>query len=152
VGAPGEAGGSRRDRPRRWADVDPSRRGIVLAWLAFTLTFVIARIVTGVIKVGEDDTGNVTVGGLHLHHYLWGILIVVLVAIFGLVDRSPRVRSLMGAALGVGLALIVDEIALLLTLEDVYWSSVGWVSVAVAVVLIGIVGTVLTLTRSGARD
>lgn len=138
----------RYSRPRRWSDIDPSRRGIVMAWLAFTVTFVVARVVTGVIKLGDEDTGNMTIGNLHLHHYLWGILIVAAVAIFGLVDRSPKTRTWMGAAFGIGLALIVDEIALLVTLEDVYWSSTGWTSVAAAVSLIGVIGTVLVTTRN----
>lgn len=136
-----------RSRPRRWADIAPSRRGVVAAWVAFTATFIIARVVTGVIKLGDEDTGNITAGGLHLHHYLWGILVVTAVAIFGLVDRNPRARTLMGLGLGIGLALIIDEIALLVTLEDVYWSTTGWTSVAVAVGLIGIIGTVLAITR-----
>ncbi|OZF03280.1 hypothetical protein CH299_08105 [Rhodococcus sp. 14-2686-1-2] len=114
--------------PRRLRQIDPARRGIVLAWLAFTITF----------------------GGVHLHHYLWGILLLAAVAIFGLVDRSPRTRSWMGIALGVALGLIVDEAALLITLEDVYWQNEGWSSIAIAVTLIGVVGSALVLTRSGA--
>ncbi|QGX08785.1 hypothetical protein EEW87_17110 [Janibacter melonis] len=141
-----------RARARRWAHVDPARRGLVLAWVGFTLTFALARLVTGVIKIGDQDTGDVVVGGVHLHHYLWGIAIVVAVAIYGLVDRSARTRSVMGAALGVGVALIVDEIALLVTLEDVYWTSEGWSSVAVAVIIIGVVGSALAATRSGRQD
>ena len=139
-------------RARRWNDVDPTRRGIVLAvpattprreildwivaaagllaWLSFTVTFAIARLVTGVIKIFQSDAADLKAGGVHLHHYLWGILLLAGVAIFGLVDRSPRARSWMGIALGVGLALIVDEIALLVTLKDVYWQTVGWSSVA----------------------
>ncbi|MEX1909579.1 hypothetical protein L6241_14935 [Janibacter sp. Y6] len=125
----------------------------MLAWVGFTLTFALARLVTGVIKIGDQDTGDVVVGGVHLHHYLWGIAIVVVaVAIYGLVDRSARTRSVMGAALGVGVALIVDEIALLVTLEDVYWTSEGWSSVAVAVIIIGVVGSALVATRSGRQD
>jgi hypothetical protein len=58
----------------------------------------------------------------------------------------------MGLALGIGLALVVDEIALLVALKDVYWTGNGWSSVAVAVVLISIVGTVLVFTRSGRDD
>ncbi|MCM3555462.1 hypothetical protein M3697_10140 [Janibacter melonis] len=131
----------------------------MLAWVGFTVTFALARLVTGVIKIGDQDTGDVVVGGVHLHHYLWGIAIVVAVAIYGLVDRSARTRSAMGAALGVGVALIVDEIALLVdeiallvTLEDVYWTSEGWSSVAVAVIIIGVVGSALVATRSGRQD
>ena len=57
----------------------------------------------------------------------------------------------MGIALGIALGLIVDEAALLITLDDVYWQSDGWPSIAIAVSIIGVVGTGLALTRSGAE-
>ena len=100
---------------------------------------------------GEETGQNVAAGGTHLHHYLWGILLLAGVAIFGLVDRSPRARTWMGIALGIALGLIVDEAALLITLDDVYWQSDGWPSIAIAVSIIGVVGTGLALTRSGAE-
>jgi hypothetical protein len=136
--------------PRRWSQIDETRRGIVLAWLAFTVTFGGARLVTWLIQVDSRDFGDVSAGGTHLHHYLWGILLLAGVAIFGMVDRSPRARTWMGLALGIALALIVDEAALLVTLRDVYWQTEGWPSVALGVVLIGLVGTGLVVTRSGA--
>ena len=64
---------------------------------------------------------NVSAGSVHLHHYLWGILLVVIVAFLGFVERSPTWRTAMGLAFGIGLALIVDELALLIDLKDVYW-------------------------------
>lgn len=135
--------------PYRWRQIDPARRGIVLAWSAFTVTFGGARLVTWLIHIDTSDVGDISAGGVHLHHYLWGILLLAAVAVFGLVDRSPRTRSWMGAVLGVALALIVDEAALLITLEDVYWHSEGWSSIALAITIIGVVGTGLVLTRSG---
>ncbi|MDV6271875.1 hypothetical protein R3Q06_00030 [Rhodococcus erythropolis] len=137
--------------PRRWNQVDESRRGLVLAWVAFTLTFGGARLVTWLIQIDTRDVGDISAGGTHLHHYLWGILLLAGVAIFGLVDRSPRARTWMGIALGIALGLIVDEAALLITLDDVYWQSDGWPSIAIAVSIIGVVGTGLALTRSGAE-
>jgi hypothetical protein len=92
--------------------------------------------------------GNVSAGSVHLHHYVWGILLLIGVAIFGLVDRAPRARVWMGLALGIGLALIVDEAALLIELRDVYWSGFGAVSVALAVIIIGLTGGVLAITRA----
>lgn len=142
---------SRRIRfPRRWSQIDETRRGIVLAWAAFTVTFGGARLVTWLIQIDTRDVGDVSAGGTHLHHYLWGILLLAGVAIFGMVDRSPRARTWMGLALGVALALIVDEAALLISLRDVYWQSEGWSSIAIALVLIGLGGTGLVVTRSGA--
>ncbi|MCY4671820.1 MAG: hypothetical protein OXC29_28030, partial [Rhodococcus sp.] len=82
--------------PRRWNQVDESRRGLVLAWVAFTLTFGGARLVTWLIQIDTRDVGDISAGGTHLHHYLWGILLLAGVAIFGLVDRSPRARTWMG--------------------------------------------------------
>jgi hypothetical protein len=128
---------------------------MVLGWVAFTVTFLIARLVTGVIKIFGKDSGNVNAGSLHLHHFLWGILLVVAVACFGMTDRGARERSWMGIGLGIGLALIVDEVALLVTLRDVYWQSSGWTSVGAAIVIIGLLGSALAFTRSAkyeARD
>jgi hypothetical protein len=53
------------------------------------------------------------------------------------------------------MALIVDEAALLIGLEDVYWDTEGWVSIALAIALIAVVGGVLAVThgrRGSARD
>jgi hypothetical protein len=141
--------GKRHRWPHHWADIDPERRALVLTWMAFTATFIIARIITGVIKIASGSTGNVNSGSLHLHHFLWGILLVSAVGVLGLTDRSQRARTRMGIALGIGLGLIVDEVALLVTLKDVYWKSDGWTSVGAAIVVISVAGTALVVTRSG---
>jgi hypothetical protein len=139
-------------KPRRIRDVHPTRRGFVLAWCGFTVTFGILRAITWSIHAKVGHFGNVTAGSVHLHHYLWGILLVVVVGFLGLVERAPTWRTWMGLAFGIGLALIVDELALLIDLKDVYWTGAGGVSIAVAMVLIGAVGTLLALTRAPAND
>ncbi|MFE5832697.1 hypothetical protein ACFQ67_20380 [Streptomyces sp. NPDC056488] len=45
------------------------------------------------------------------------------------------------------MALVVDEAALLISLEDVYWDTDGWVSIALALAVIAVVGGVLAVTR-----
>lgn len=74
------------------------------------------------------------------------------VAFTGLVERSAGWRSWMGVGFGIGLALIVDEIALLVELKDVYWSGAGEVSVAVGILVTGLVGSALALTRAPHND
>jgi hypothetical protein len=143
---------SRAGRPRRLRDIHPTRRGLVAAWWSFTATFAALRLLTWLIRLHVAGLGNVSAGSVHLHHYVWGILLLVGVAIFGLVDRSPRARLWMGIALGVGVALIVDEAALLIELRDVYWSGFGAVSVALALIIIGAAGGSLALTRSPRDD
>ena len=137
-----------RLRPKKLSDVHPTRRGFVLSWWSFTVTFAFLRALTLAIHKHVAGLGNVQAGGIHLHHYLWGILLVTLVASAGLVERSPAWRIWMGLVFGFGLALIIDEIALLVELKDVYWSGAGAASIAVGILWIGVMGSVLALTRS----
>lgn len=139
-------------RPRRLADVDPTRRSLVLAWWSFTATFGLLRLLTWLIHIHVEGLGNVSAGGLHLHHYLYGILLLVGCSVAGLVGISDRWYPWVGIAFGLGLALVVDEVALLVELKDVYWDGQGGASIAVAVILIGLVGSTLVFTRSHYRD
>ncbi|WP_254897674.1 hypothetical protein [Kitasatospora sp. NA04385] len=136
-----------RRRPRRWREVSPTRRGLVLAWWGFTLTFGFLRLLTWLIHIDAAGVGNVSAGGVHLHHYVWGILVLMVVGALGLVERSPRWRTWMGLAYGIGTALIIDETANLINLSDVYWEHSGGVSIAVALIVIGVVGGVLAFTH-----
>jgi hypothetical protein len=127
--------------------ITPERRGLVLAWWGFTLTFGGMRLLTWLIHIDMAGVGDVQAGGVHLHHYVWGILLLALVGAVGLVHRSARTRAWMGLAYGVGLALIVDEAALLISLEDVYWDTRGGISIALALAVIAVAGSVLAFTR-----
>lgn len=139
-------------RIRSIRDVHPTRRGLVFAWVSFTATFGIMRLLTWLIHVHVGGFGNVTAGSVHIHHYLWGILLLAIVGSLGLVEREPSWRVWMGILYGVGLALVVDEAALLIQLKDVYWTGAGGVSVAIALILIGVVGSFLALTRARGLD
>ncbi len=115
-------------------ELDPGQRAALLSWLAFTATFGAVRGITYSIKAGKGPFGNLSVGGEHLHHYMWGIGMVSGVggiAVHG--EDSRRRHPLVALAYGAGLALIVDEFALLLDLEDVYWAKQGRISVDLGV-------------------
>jgi hypothetical protein len=120
-------------------ELHPGQRSALISWMAFTGTFASVRAITYSIKDGKGPLGNVSLGGIHLHHYLWGILTVSAVggvAIRG--DDRTRRHPVVATAYGAGLALIVDEFALLLDLRDVYWARQGRVSVDLG---IGVVST-----------
>ena len=73
-------------------------------------------------------------GGAHLHHYMWGIGLVSGVGGVAVHGEDSRCRHpVMAISYGVGLALIVDEFALLLDLKDVYWAKQGRISVDLGV-------------------
>jgi hypothetical protein len=115
-------------------DLDAGQRSALLSWLAFTATFGAVRGITYSIKDGKGPFGNLSVGGEHLHHYMWGIGLISGVggvAVHG--EDAHRRHPLVALSYGVGLALIVDEFALLLDLKDVYWAKQGRISVDLGV-------------------
>ena len=132
--------------PGRWSRVraawderlDPGQQSVLLSWTAFTTTFVGLRALTHWIKDGHGPSGGgVSVGGQHFHHYNIGIAVLAVVGGIGLrgADRH-RHHPATALAYGSGTALIVDELALLLDLKDVYWAKQGRKSVDVAVTVI----------------
>ncbi|MGA7911089.1 MAG: hypothetical protein WCC30_06030 [Candidatus Dormiibacterota bacterium] len=113
------------------------RERLFLASLGFLVTFGIVRGITHLIRSGVGPFHNVTSGGLHIHHLVWGILILLVVGYLWLIEEgvgSSWIASLTAIAFGVGAALTLDEFALWLNLQDVYWQSTGRESIdAVAI-------------------
>ncbi len=105
-----------------------ARERLFLASVAFLVTFGIVRVITYAIRAGVGPLHNVTTGGLHIHHLVWGILILLVVGYVWLIEKavgSSWVASVTAIAYGVGAALTLDEFALWLNLKDVYWESAG---------------------------
>jgi hypothetical protein len=137
------------------SDLDAGQRAALLSWLAFTGTFGAVRGITYSIKTGKGPFRNLSVGGEHLHHYMWGIGLLTgvgAVAVRG--EERQRRHPAVSISYGSGLALIVDEFALLLDLKDVYWAKQGRISVDLGVGGAAVAGTYLTawpLLRAVAR-
>ncbi len=124
--------------------LQPGERAALLSWVAFGATFAAVRVLTHSIRAGSGPFRNLSPGGTHLHHYLWGITMLAGVggvAVHG-EDRRRR-HPTVPLVYGAGLALIIDEFALLLDLRDVYWAKEGRLSVDLAVGAIAATGTVL---------
>jgi hypothetical protein len=112
------------------SELDAGQQSALISWLAFTATFGGVRGVTHAIKAGKGPFRNLSLGGEHLHHYMWGIGMLAgvgAIAVRG--DEDLRRHPGTALAYGAGLALIVDEFALLLDLKDVYWAKQGRISV-----------------------
>jgi hypothetical protein len=124
--------------------VEPGKLPLLLALTAFVLTFLITRAVTRLIRAGKGPFGNVEAGGVHIHHVVPGVILTV-VGGFGAVASG---RHGFGAALGavvfgIGAGLVLDEFALILHLQDVYWTEAGRQSVEVVVITASLVGLLL---------
>jgi hypothetical protein len=137
-------------------ELDPGQRSALISWLAFTATFAGVRGITWSIRAGQGPFGNLSAGGEHLHHYLWGIGLlsgVGAVAVHG--DEAHRRHPAVAISYGSGLALIIDEFALLLDLKDVYWARQGRISVDLAIGGIATAGSyfaALPVLRAMRRD
>ncbi|MEU7024870.1 hypothetical protein ABZ990_30165 [Streptomyces sp. NPDC046203] len=126
--------------------VEPGKLPMLLALTAFVLTFLVTRTITRLIRAGKGPFRDLSSGGTHIHHVVPGVVLTVLGG-FGAVASG---RYGLGAAVfavlfGAGAGLVLDEFALILHLDDVYWTDEGRKSVEVvvftaALVLLGLVG------------
>jgi hypothetical protein len=124
-------------------ELGPKERAALLSWTGFTLTFAAVRGITYSIRDGKGPFRDLSAGGAHLHHYMWGIGLlsgVGAAAVHG--SDGTRRHPAVAVSYGVGLALIVDEFALLLDLRDVYWAKQGRLSVDLGIGLVAAGGTV----------
>ncbi len=133
---------------------DRPRQRMFLASVSFLITFVGVRFLVHRIVNHEGHLQFVTMNGLHIHHLVWGILILLLVGYGWLLDlgwsQSPMsifFGRLMAVSYGVGAALTLDEFALWLSLEpDAYWTREGRLSIDAVVIF----GAVLAVGAWGA--
>ena len=125
---------------------DTGRQPELLFFVAFLATFGICRFITHAIRADAKwfPGKDLSVGGTHIHHMVWGILTVLLVGWIGIAFEPPSPwRDLLAVAFGIGAGLTMDEFALWLNLEDVYWSEKGRQSVDAVIVCACISGLML---------
>jgi len=118
---------------------DPRRERLFLASVGFFVAFAVTRIIVHAIRDDRGPFHNVQVGTTHIHHLVFGILMLLLVGYLWLVQVGVGrgiASRLTALAYGVGSALTLDEFALWLNLQDVYWERQGRESID-AVVLFG---------------
>jgi hypothetical protein len=122
---------------------DRPHRRMFLASVSFFITFLAVRLLVASIQHHIGPFQYVTMGGTHIHHLVWGILILLGVG-YGYLNEVGSLATptsifasrLMAILYGVGAALTLDEFALWLNLANVYWSRQGRESID-AVVLFG---------------
>lgn len=111
--------------------VNRHRRERFLVLASFLITFGIVRFITHAIHDHWFSfIHNVqTSGGLHIHHMVWGVIIVLIAGYLAIDFPGRRMQPFLAIAFGIGAALILDEFALILNLRDVYWQKQGQESV-----------------------
>ncbi|MFD8823925.1 hypothetical protein ACFV1C_16385 [Streptomyces sp. NPDC059605] len=124
--------------------VEPGKLPLLLALAAFVLTFAVTRFVTRMIRAGKGPFRNITPGGMHIHHVVPGVVLSVIGG-FGAVagGRHGLGAGICAVVFGVGAGLVLDEFALILYLDDVYWTEEGRKSVEAVVLTAALVLLVL---------
>lgn len=130
---------------------NPRRDRMLIGSIAFFGGFLGARTVTHMIRARIGPFHNLSVGGRHLHHMVFGIGGLLSVGYLWLlhVGTEPRpvpASRATAAAYGFAAALTLDEFALWLELQDVYWSKQGRRSVDAAILF----GALLSIGLWGA--
>lgn len=126
--------------------VEATPERVSLLWLlaSFVLTTATTRTLTRYIRHRADRAPgvrhggpirDVLINGVHIHHQVWGILLILLVGFLQVAYRPDGAWAhVAAAAFGAGAALTLDQFAMWLHLEDVYWSPEGRTSVTALLV------------------
>lgn len=116
--------------------------------VAFSVTFGLARTSTAVIRRRGrfGPFRDLKVGDRHIHHFVPGIVIAFAAGSAAIVTRHEAAEAWLAVPFGAGMALTLDEWALLMQLEDVYWTEEGVISLQVGAGTAALLGA-LTLAR-----
>ena len=123
---------------------------------SFVGTFLAARGIASLLRhrrtVGPFR--NLRVGRRHIHHFVPGIMIAFSAGAGAILTRNEGLEPKLAVPFGVGMGLTLDESALLLELEDVYWTREGLLSVQITMAVAALLASIalaLRFLRRGER-
>jgi hypothetical protein len=123
------------------------KQGVFLVLVGFVLSFAFIRMSTRLMrspKVPWWPGSVVSDSGVHLHHLVFGIVTMMVAGTLGFAahGESPW-AEICGFLFGVGAGLTIDEFALWVYLDDVYWAEEGRSSIDATVIAAGAMGLVV---------
>ena len=116
---------------------------------SFSVTFGITRGITWWIREhgGLGPIQNVIVGKRHIHHFVPGGLIALTAGGVAIGMKGEHLDMYLAVPFGIGVALVLDESALLLELDDVYWTEEGVLSVQIVFAAMAMLSALAYLIR-----
>ena len=116
---------------------------------SFTVAFGVTRAITWTIRTkgGIGPIKDVVVGDRHIHHFLPGGVLALTAGGVAIGTKGEKLAKYLAFPFGVGVALVLDETALLLELDDVYWTEEGVLSVQIAFAAIAMLSALAYLIR-----
>ena len=124
---------------------------------SFVITFITARFIALLLRTRPrvGPFRNMKVGRRHIHHFVPGIVLAFVSGAAAILTRNEAHEPRLAVPFGVGMGLTLDESALLLELEDVYWSEEGIISVQIALATTALLGALalgLRFLRRGEEE
>ena len=132
-----------------YREVSTRENSIFNLLTSFAATFLLVRSVTYALR-RRSTVGpfrNLRLGRRHIHHFVPGIVIAFGAGAAAILTRDERLEPWLAVPFGVGMGLTLDESALLLELEDVYWSREGLLSVQITLAVMAILGALALALR-----
>jgi lysyl-tRNA synthetase class 2 len=125
---------------------DPAKRPLMFLFIGLLVAFLFIRLNTRLIRAGKGWWfGDIRSNGLHIHHSVFGIVIM---AVAGVLEFAWQPagwwQNVMAGCFGVGLALTLDEFALILHVKDVYWAEQGRQSIDAVILSLAFVALLFT--------
>ncbi|GAA2989713.1 hypothetical protein [Streptosporangium longisporum] len=129
--------------------MDTGRLPLFCFFVALIAAFLFTRVNVRLIRARVGWFRNVSVGEMHIHHVVFGVVLTLLGGVAGLIVSgvSDGWYAVTAAVFGAGAALILDEFALILHLRDVYWEEEGRASVDAVFMAVAITGLLLVGLR-----
>jgi hypothetical protein len=129
--------------------VDTGRETQFLFFVSFLVSFGFIRTSAHMIRAQVSWwPGNVKVGGTHIHHLVWGILLLLICGYVGVaIHPGDPWRDIVAVGFGIGTGLTLDEFALWLNLKDVYWAKQGRRSIDAVILAAAVAGIMLVGLR-----
>jgi hypothetical protein len=134
---------------RGYQDVPARENALFNLFTSFVVTFISVRTITTLLR-NRRTVGpfrNLVVGRRHIHHFVPGILLTFVSGSAAIATRREGLESWLAIPFGAGMGLTLDESALLLELDDVYWSEEGILSVQIALAATAMLSAVALAAR-----
>jgi hypothetical protein len=132
-----------------YQDVSVRENATFMLLTSFVTTFASARGIAYVLR-GRTALGpfrNIVVGRRHIHHFVPGIVLLILSGAAAILTKEESWEPRLAVPFGMGMGLTLDESALLLELDDVYWTPEGLLGVQISLAAMALFGALALAIR-----
>jgi hypothetical protein len=132
-----------------YQDVSVRENAMFMLLTSFVTTFASARGIAYLLR-GRGAVGpfrNVIVGRRHIHHFVPGIALLIVAGAAGILTKEESWEPRLAVPFGAGMGLTLDESALLLELDDVYWTPEGLLGVQITLAVVAMIGALSLAVR-----